>query len=522
MSTNGIRKIAGLVNNYPVENSLSGTAVWNTEYRLEDISSLSFTVPAYVDTECEIRILFSAAKSFSASINTSNFTTAYGFENISVSSYDKYILSIIPLSSSIVVCSYVSWEGKYPVPTEGLMAEYLFEGDCKDTSGNSIDGTVVNASYGVGISGSCLNYTGTNSYFVTDNNYSTMKSISFWFNATQANGGCIIALGHTSNHYAVFSVWIDSSSRIQVNFAGYATRRDTPAVSLNNWHHVVITNDSVTAGATNLKVYVDGSQVTLTSESSSTSYTAGTGRSAFGGFFDNSNVPTRLFYIGEIDNLRMYNRILTADEVTVLYGEGNQKLPTGYTKLNYLQSSGTQYINLGFPLRADYTVDIGFQYTSLGNKYICGGFYDTIDGKVCRNEVGIYNSFFYVFGASGSLGRLSSTSNTNMHKIKVHWGSTNMEVWLDGVSNSTWTYSGYDPTIAPDSSTGYQYLFARNYSSSPQGMSGKIFYYKCVNGDGDYIRDLVPALNSSNVPGMYDLANDVFYTNAGSGSFTYG
>lgn len=179
MSTNGIRKIAGLVNNYPVENSLSGTAVWNTEYRLEDISSLSFTVPAYVDTECEIRILFSAAKSFSASIDTSNFTTAYGFEDISVSSYDKYILSIIPLSSSIVVCTYVVWEGKYPVPTEGLIAEYLFEGNCKDTSGNSIAGTSVNASYGVGISGSCLNYTGSSSYFVTDNDYSTMKSISF-------------------------------------------------------------------------------------------------------------------------------------------------------------------------------------------------------------------------------------------------------------------------------------------------------------------------------------------------------
>lgn len=53
-------------------------------------------------------------------------------------------------------------------------------------------------------------------------------------------------------------------------------------------------------------------------------------------------------------------------------------------------------------------------------------------------------------------------------------------------------------------------------------MPGKIFYYKCVNAKGNYIRDLVPALNSSNVPGMYDLANDVFYTNAGSGNFTYG
>lgn len=208
------------------------------------------------------------------------------------------------------------------IPRDGLLAEYLFANNCNDTSGNSINGTANAITYGTGKVGSCAIFNGSSSYFTINNDLATMKSISLWINPTAANNGCFAAIAHTSGHYAVFSLWYDTSGRVQANVRGYAVRRDTPPMSMNTWHHIVVTNSSITAStATDLKIYVDGSQVNLTAEASSTAYTAGTGRSAFGGFFNNRNYPERLFYKGSICAMRMYNRILTAAEVTQLYNE---------------------------------------------------------------------------------------------------------------------------------------------------------------------------------------------------------
>lgn len=111
MPTNGIRTLNGKVNNFPVETTLTGTAEWNTEYKLGSISSLSFTVPGYTitDAACEIRILFTASSNISASITLPSGVTGYGFEGMSLTSGHSYELSIVPVSSTIYSCSYIDW-----------------------------------------------------------------------------------------------------------------------------------------------------------------------------------------------------------------------------------------------------------------------------------------------------------------------------------------------------------------------------------------------------------------------------
>ena len=211
-----------------------------------------------------------------------------------------------------------------PIPRDGLIAEYLFEDNLNDTSGNNINGIGTNITYYPNFYsglGKDVYFSGSTSYFITDNDYSTTKSVSFWFCPQQANGPCLMALGHTSNHYAVFSVWYTSSKTIEFNFAGFATRVYSPTLDINNWYHIVITNSSLTSNVSNVKLYVNGAQVSITSTTTSTSYTTGTGRSAFAGFFNNRNYPERLFLRGYLDNIRLYNKILTADEVTQLYNE---------------------------------------------------------------------------------------------------------------------------------------------------------------------------------------------------------
>lgn len=105
MATNGIRTLNGVTNSYPVETTLSGTATWNTEYRLGSISALSFTVPSYiVDAGCEIRVVFTASSNISASISLPSGVTGYGFSDISITNGNSYEISIIPISSTAYVC----------------------------------------------------------------------------------------------------------------------------------------------------------------------------------------------------------------------------------------------------------------------------------------------------------------------------------------------------------------------------------------------------------------------------------
>ena len=111
----GIRKINGYTNSYPTVTTLSGTAVWNTTYMLGTISSLSFTVPAYTDNDSmsEIIINFTASTSFTASINTSNFTTVSGLDDLYMIEGD-YSLSIVPINSTTLSCLWKKYTTTLP------------------------------------------------------------------------------------------------------------------------------------------------------------------------------------------------------------------------------------------------------------------------------------------------------------------------------------------------------------------------------------------------------------------------
>ena len=49
-----------------------------------------------------------------------------------------------------------------------------------------------------------------------------------------------------------------------------------------------------------------------------------------------------------------------------------------------------------------------------------------------------------------------------------------------------------------------------------------MLYFCKITNSGELVRNLVPAKNSSGVVGMYDTVNNVFYTNAGTVTFTAG
>jgi len=184
-------------------------------------------------------------------------------------------------------------------------------------------------------------------------------------------------------------------------------------------------------------------------------------------------------------------------------------LPNTYQRVYYIQSSGTQYINTGVTLNEDIFCELDFSLTENTSSET-----DIFGADISPYPViGTLNSKFRFRVTSAFL---SDTVSVDTDRHKLFWSST--KITLDGltlVSGSAGAYSiSYNA-----------YLFAANTSSGANYFS-KVRIYSCRihNKDtGKVIRNFLPCYRKSDgVIGMYDLINDIFYTNNGSGTFTKG
>jgi len=74
----------------------------------------------------------------------------------------------------------------------------------------------------------------------------------------------------------------------------------------------------------------------------------------------------------------------------------------------------------------------------------------------------------------------------------------------------------------PASDTNNLFIFAGGPSNYSNAINVKIYSLDIIE-DNILKRALRPCLRiSDKKPGMYDLANDIFYINQGSGEFVYG
>ena len=186
-------------------------------------------------------------------------------------------------------------------------------------------------------------------------------------------------------------------------------------------------------------------------------------------------------------------------------------LPAAYYEVDYIASSGTQYIDTGIRPKTTTRVILDFRYTS-------------------KPTTGSYNGYthgtsgHFQFGANATefVARLSKSTAWIYTGVPV---DTERHVWdlargnlkLDGTTFNT------DTTFANSSSYRNLYLFARHNATSVDYPSS-IEVYSCKIYDGStLVRDFVPALRvSDSVAGLYDLVNDTFYTNIGTGKFAAG
>lgn len=187
-------------------------------------------------------------------------------------------------------------------------------------------------------------------------------------------------------------------------------------------------------------------------------------------------------------------------------------LPNGYKQLEYIQSSGTQYIDTGVYGSNKLSVEIDFQPTTsptYDNNIAIIGSWASTPYSIRYYTQGLY--FFYGSDQTDASTGNSALIETKRHKIKTDKN----KLYLDGTLIKTYT----ENTFTTESNLA---IFGQRGSSATSRLSSAKLY-NCKIYDGDkLIRNFVPCTNSSDVAGLYDTVNDVFYTNNGTGSFTKG
>lgn len=195
-----------------------------------------------------------------------------------------------------------------------------------------------------------------------------------------------------------------------------------------------------------------------------------------------------------------------------------------YTPVEYLESTGTQYIDTEYYNNPNTKVDITFMYLkSNGDAYSNGMIYgsaDVINGYPSYS-IGLTTNNKIYYRNSDSAEIFTNYSISSNQKINVI--TDNTSITIDGN-----TYQ-HNMNLITNNATYSSYIFARHQPIVPSTVHVNDAYglligriYSCKIYDGDKLaRDYIPMLDKHGVPCLYDKVEDKFYYNQGSGEFLY-
>jgi len=211
------------------------------------------------------------------------------------------------------------------IPTDSLVLYLPFNGNAIDESGNGNDGTINGATLTedrFGNPNSAYHFNGTSDYIeISDDNsldLTTNFTISVWYKTDDPNqiNQAILGKARNSNELTGYNIIYHTSSdsihmglNDNVSNIGIGVSRSNYS---SYWHHLVsVSTDS-------LLIYIDGKLIDVNNISISL---LNSNNSLFIGC---ENLHLGRYFNGNIDNIRLYKKVLTPCEVRALYFEGEQ------------------------------------------------------------------------------------------------------------------------------------------------------------------------------------------------------
>ena len=173
------------------------------------------------------------------------------------------------------------------------------------------------------------------------------------------------------------------------------------------------------------------------------------------------------------------------------------------TELEYIQSSGTQYIDTVFVPNQDTTAEVTFETTQ---SYDCG---------IAASDLAWTSNDFGIWGNCVAYGT-QTYSNVVFYGIgKVTARLDRNKLYKNG--ELIWTASAATFSC-PSNLT----LMALNRNGTIQEKTAGNWYSSKIYDNGTIIRDYIAAKLSDGTVGLYDKLHGLLYINVGSGAFTAG
>ncbi|MBU0561802.1 MAG: LamG domain-containing protein [Bacteroidetes bacterium] len=226
-----------------------------------------------------------------------------------------------------------------PTPVQGLVAYYPFNGNANDLSGSGYNGFVHEAQLTTdrfGQPNSAYNFDGISSYIslgdILDSVFCkpvAQFSISGWAN-TRGESTSNVIIGKSAGRSGPYQWWV---AHVEEKLCGgvssdsYIQNFQTQYVSMgtNQWFHFVMIFDGAMPPTNRIRVFVNTNSVMTilsengelgtSTENTDVDITIGASNFLF-------QYPYSMYY-GDIDDIRIYNRVLSMEEINALYYANN-------------------------------------------------------------------------------------------------------------------------------------------------------------------------------------------------------
>ena len=359
-------------------------------------------------------------------------------------------LLLISISASAQVPSYV--------PTNGLVGYWPFNGNANDESGNGGNGTVYGATLTTDRNNSInksYNFDGIDDLIevaywnkILGNNSFTL---SYWI-YQESNLGCLTVAFGMSNDGEGFASgsynWGNNSIGGQICKYNFFSTTNT-TIELNKWTNVIFKYDSNILSIYKNGVFVSSQLVNYTT----TNISAG----SFNIASDFASNFYTGYYKGKIDDIGIWNRALTQQEITSLYTQNYvAQIPS------YVPTSGL----VGY-----------WPFNGNANDASGNGNNGTVNGSILTNDRFGKPSAAYSFDGSSNYIDVPNSSSFNFTKNKMTvslWMLTTVSTPVNNVhtliskqSSSGANQSGFN--IAKENTL--TYLLIKNGPNTPQGYS---------------------------------------------------
>ena len=194
-----------------------------------------------------------------------------------------------------------------------------------------------------------------------------------------------------------------------------------------------------------------------------------------------------------------------------ILGNSYQGIPVEYQEVEYIESTGTQYIDTNINAN---NLNLKFE-----SKYVMSSTQSTTYPRLfgAQNNttlIALGSRYWYGDSSNNKSAILTEKWDDLIHTLKAD----NKGIYID---NDLYELENI-PTTTPVIKTPNILLFTGDSTVMQQYSSAKIYYFKIYDND-DLIRNFIPCYRKSdNVVGMYDTISDKFYINSGTETFKVG